>query len=251
LGHVREAISDFEMLLKLNPNGTPEFAREFLGDIRLVHNDAMAAHFCRGYFHAGTFHLQEAIRDFEKFIELDPNSEAAVKARKHLAELRSSQTKKELEKQKKKELEKWKQEHPEDWKKIEGFWVPFGLIFGAICGGAWFASLDIAADSPVTYGGFWCIWGVHCLLLGMLFFTGGYLESGKGNGWTMGLVGLIMGTIPVALLYLLVGAISITASIVIGTVLGAIVGLGVGGIISDGKGIALSALKNSAPMENK
>lgn len=102
--------------------------------------------------------------------------------------------------------------------------VPFCTLFGVISGGAWFATLDVAVAAPIAYGGYWCIWGVHGLTLVILFSICEGLNTGLIRGCKLGSILLVIGPIVigvVALLGLLVGAISITASIIIGALSGA------------------------------
>jgi hypothetical protein len=102
--------------------------------------------------------------------------------------------------------------------------VLFCTLFGMISGGAWFATLDIAIASQSTYGGYWCIWGIHGLVLVVLFSLCEGLNTGLVKGSRLSSILLIIGPIVigvVALLGLLVEAISIKASVIVGALVGA------------------------------
>jgi hypothetical protein len=118
-----------------------------------------------------------------------------------------------------------KNEHAEVIKERQRRLVPLNIIFGAICGGTWFATLNITIVSPCDYGGYWCIWGIHGLILVLLFsiskgVVDGMVAGCKLCNWLLIFGPILIGI--VAFLGLLVGVIPIGWSIGFGAGLGAL-----------------------------
>jgi TPR repeat protein len=123
------------------------------------------------------------------------------------------------------ELETWKQKHPKEWDETKKKLAKKNKILfplGSIIGGIWFAFIDIALANPSAYGGYWSTIGIHVLLSGILVFILGWIGNGPTEGFKLGCGLLIIGSIPVALLGLLVSVIPIGWSIAIGVGVGLI-----------------------------
>jgi len=144
---------------------------------------------------------------------------------------RERKEKEDEKRREKEELEKWKQEHPEEWEKIKRKAAKNDRIFfplGMIMGGAWFAFIDIALDSPSVYGGYWSVIGIHVLLSVILSLIFIWVGCGSANGFKSNSGCGLLFILPILAfpLGLLAGVINIGWSLAIGVILGFFMGAG-------------------------